>query len=93
MGNAIILKDEFGNPKEGRILDVIEIDGNEYLLYAIDSDDDNMDVYIKKIIKDKNGEDDLIDIDNKEEKDKVFSMALEYLDYLSGGEQICIMRE
>ncbi len=77
--NNIKLRDEFGNQVEGKILNIIEIDDIEYLLYSVRVNDDEDAIYAKKIIKNATGEDDLIDISDLNEKNKVFDIVREYI--------------
>ena len=77
--NYIKLRDEFGNQVEGKILNIIEIDDIEYLLYSVSVNDDEDAIYAKKIIKNATGEDDLIDISDLNEKNKVFDIVREYI--------------
>ena len=77
--NNIKLRDEFGNQVEGKILNIIEIDDIEYLLYSVSANDDEDAIYAKKIIKNATGEDDLIDISDLNEKNKVFDIVREYI--------------
>ena len=77
--NTINLKDEYGNNIEGQVLNIIEIDEIEYLLYSVSTSPEEDSLNVKKIIKDENGEDDLVDITNEEEKEKVFSIIKEYI--------------
>lgn len=77
--NTINLKDEYGNNLKGQVLNIIEIDEIEYLLYSVSTSLEEDGLYVKKIIKDENGEDDLVDITNEEEKEKVFSIIKEYI--------------
>ena len=77
--NTINLKDEYGNNLKGQVLNIIEIDEIEYLLYSVSTSPEEDSLYVKKIIKDENGEDDLVDITNEKEKEKVFSIIKEYI--------------
>ena len=77
--NIINLKDEYGNNLKGQVLNIIEIDEIEYLLYSVSTSPEEDSLYVKKIIKDENGEDDLVDITNEKEKEKVFSIIKEYI--------------
>ena len=77
--NTINLKDEYGNNIKGQVLNIIEIDEIESLLYSVSTSPEEDSLYVKKIIKDENGEDDLVDITNEEEKEKVFSIIKEYI--------------
>ena len=77
--NIIQLIDENGNKVLGQVLNIIEIDGVEYLLYSVGNDEEDNELYAKKIIKDDNGEDDLMDIVDEDEKNKVFDIVREYI--------------
>lgn len=77
--NIITLRDEFGNPVEGKALNIIEIDEIEYLLYSVSANEEEDAIYVKKIIKNANGEDDLVDINDLNEKNKVFDIVREYI--------------
>ena len=77
--NIITLRDEFGNTVEGKALNIIEIDEIEYLLYSVSDNEEEDAIYVKKIIKNANGEDDLVDINDLNEKNKVFDIVREYI--------------
>lgn len=79
MESNIKLRDEFGNQVEGKILNIIEIDDIEYLLYSVSTNDDEDAIYVKKIMKNVAGEDDLVDISDLNEKNKVFDIVREYI--------------
>ena len=79
MESNIKLRDEFGKQVEGKILNIIEIDDIEYLLYSVSVNDDEDAIYAKKIIKNATGEDDLVDISDLNEKNKVFDIVREYI--------------
>ncbi len=78
--DIINLKDESGNDVVGKLLNVIEIDDIEYLLYSVSVNDDEDALYVKKIVKNQMGEDeDLIDISDESEKEKVYGVVKEYV--------------
>ena len=77
--NTINLKDEYGNNLEGKVINIIEIDGIEYLLYSVSISSEEDSLYVKKIIKNEYVEDDLVDITKEEEKEKVSSIIREYI--------------
>lgn len=77
--NTINLKDEYGNNLKGKVINIIEIDGIEYLLYSVSISSEEDSLYVKKIIKNEYGEDDLVDITKEEEKEKVSSIIREYI--------------
>lgn len=65
---------ETGKIKEAELLTIVEIDGKEYAIYMIDNDDneyESVDVLASYVMKDSEGYDKLIDIDDPEDKEKV----------------------
>lgn len=77
--NTINLRDEFGNNVEGKILNIMEIDGIEYVVYAVSANEEEDAIYAKRIIKYANGENDLVDIVDENEKNKIFDIIREYI--------------
>ena len=77
--NTINLRDEFGNNVEGKILNIMEIDGIEYVVYAVSANEEEDAIYAKRVIKYANGESDLVDIVDENEKNKVFDIIKEYI--------------
>lgn len=73
--NSFVLQDENGLQYNANLLTILKIDGIEYAVYDIDSDSENVDVYVSRIVKDLNGNDILEDIDDKIEKKKVFGIV------------------
>ncbi len=79
--DRIFISDEFGNKKEANIINIIEIDNQEYLLYSIEENEEKENIYAMKIIK--NGtEEDLEPITDLEEKETVSEIIKEVLDEL-----------
>ncbi len=65
---------ETGEIKEAELLTIVEIDGKEYAIYMIDNDDneyESVDVLASYVMKDSEGYDKLIDIDDPDDKEKV----------------------
>ena len=56
--NTINLRDEFGNNVDGKILNIMEIDGIEYVVYAVSANEEEDAIYAKRVIKYANGESD-----------------------------------
>lgn len=77
--NIINLRDEFGNNVDGKILNIMEIDGIEYVVYAVSANEEEDAIYAKRVIKYANGESDLVDIVDENEKNKVFDIIREYI--------------
>lgn len=80
MDENFVMLDESGRERNARILNVMEIDGSEYLVYSLMVDEENESVYVKKIIRDAMGEEQLYSIDNEVEREKVFSVVREQLE-------------
>lgn len=76
---TFIMKDENGNEKEAEIITVIEIDNKEYVIYAVNKNEESDNIFASRIIKDENGNNVIKSIDNQEEKEKVFEIIKELL--------------
>lgn len=76
---TFIMKDENGNEKEAEIITIIEIDNKEYVIYAVNKNEESDNIFASRIIKDENGNDIIKSIENQEEKDKVFEIIKELL--------------
>ena len=72
--------DENGNTVEADVIDIIEVDGKEYLLYSVDVNEEECDLYINRIVKNSNGEDDIIPIEDEEEKRRVFEILKDLME-------------
>jgi len=75
----ITLLDENNNEVEANILNIVEIDNQEYLLYSIDKNNEEENIYALKIIKNATGEEDLIPITDNEEKKQVSDIINEII--------------
>lgn len=71
--------DENGNEKEAEIITVIEIDNQEYVIYAVNKDEESDNIFASRIEKDENGNEIIKSIINQEEKEKVFEVIKELL--------------
>ncbi|MCI6002491.1 MAG: DUF1292 domain-containing protein [Tenericutes bacterium] len=76
---TFIMKDENGNEKEAEIITVIEIDNKEYVIYAVNKNEESDNIFASRIIKDENGNNVIKSIENQEEKEKVFEIIKELL--------------
>lgn len=56
------------------LLTILRIDGKEYAVYSLDKDVNTSDVYAARIIKDVNGNENIVSIDDELEKRKVFQI-------------------
>ena len=65
---------ETGEIKEAELLTVVEIDHKQYAIYMIDNDEtqgENVDILASYVVKDDEGYDQLVDIDDPEDREKV----------------------
>ena len=65
---TFIMIDENGNEKEAEIITIIEIDNKEYVIYAVNKNEESDNIFASRIIKDENGNDVIKSIENQEEK-------------------------
>lgn len=70
--DKVTVLDEFGNEVEATIINIIEIEGQEYLLYSVDVNEEDANLYVNKIVKDENGEEDIVPIEDDAERNIVF---------------------
>ena len=78
----IMVLDEFGNEREAKILNVVEINNQEYLVYSVSQNEEEDGIYAQKLIKDASGNEDIIPIENEDEKRLVFETIREFIDEL-----------
>lgn len=74
--------DEVGNEREARILNIVEVNEQEYVVYAISQNEEEEAIYAAKLVKDMMGNEDIVSIDNEEEKKVVFEAIREIIDNL-----------
>ncbi len=72
-GDLVVLTDENGEEHEFELVDVFEVDGKEYAVLASteDEDEDDEEAIVLRVEKDAEGNDQLVDIEDDEEWDKV----------------------
>lgn len=60
-----------GEMKEAEVLKTVTLDNNNYVIYAIDKGDETSDILASRIIKDSEGKDSLVDLENDDERNKL----------------------
>lgn len=65
------ITDENNIEREATLITVVEVDGKEYVIYSIDRDAENVNIFVSALKKDLNGNDIIVDIDNEAEKTKL----------------------
>ncbi len=71
--------DEFDNEKEAEVITVLESEGKEYVVYSIDTDADNCDVLVSRLITNEDGTNSVEDINDEEERTRVHALVDELL--------------
>ena len=72
---TFVVQDEFGRNMVAELLTIVEIDGIEYAVYSIDASEEESDVFVARIVKDAEGNDNIADIEDEEERAKVFEVV------------------
>ena len=62
---------ETGEVMEAELLSVVEIDGKEYAVYSLDNKNGTVDILASYVVKDAEGYDQLVDITNPVDKEKI----------------------
>ena len=63
-----------GIEKEANVVNVMNIDGKQILVYSIPSVEETSELYYSEIVKDEEGYDKLIDVENEDIKNKVIEL-------------------
>lgn len=70
---------ENGEIMDAELLSVVEIDGKEYAVYSIDNKNGTVDILASYVVKDSEGYDQLVDITNPIDKEKVSNFIKELI--------------
>jgi hypothetical protein len=62
---------ETGEIMDAELLSVVEIDGKEYAVYSLDNKNGTVDILASYVVKDAEGFDQLVDINNPIDKEKI----------------------
>lgn len=76
MNKTFKVKDENGIERDANIVTSIELEGNKYLVYTIDRDSENCNIFVSKITADGMG---IIDITDPSEKNKIDEIVKELI--------------
>lgn len=79
---TFMMLDEAGNEKEAKILNIVEINNQEYLVYAISQNEEEDAIFASKLIRDKFGNEDVIPIEDETEKRIVFEVIRDIMNNL-----------
>ena len=70
----ILINDINEGQKIVELLTILKIDGIEYAVYSMDRDTNVSDVYAARVVKNDNGTDSIVSIEDEAEKMKVFQI-------------------
>jgi len=70
-----IIQDRFGIKLDAELIMRFNVNEIEYILYSIDKDEQNVDVYVGRLIYDQNGNEMILSISDREEEEKIFSIV------------------
>ena len=65
--------------KEATVVNVMNIEGKEILIYSVNNNDETSDLYYSELVKDSEGYDKLVDVESEEIKTKVINLINEML--------------
>ena len=63
--------------KQAELIDILEYQDERYAVYFTENKEDTNDLYVSKVIKDENGNDELIDVENEEVKEYILRIIHE----------------
>ena len=78
---VFMMLDENGVEREGFLINKLEIEGQEYVAYALSMNNDEDSIYVSKIIKNGDNED-IVSITDEEERIKVYSIVNDMINNL-----------
>ncbi len=70
-GQKFQVEVETGEIMDAELLSVVEIDGKEYAVYSLDNNNGTFDILASYVTKDQEGYDQLVDINNPMDKEKI----------------------
>ena len=73
--------DEHSIDRDAYVICGINLDGSDYVLYSIERDGDNDNLFVSKIIKNIDGTSNMVNIEDSMEKNKVNEVAKELITY------------
>ena len=77
--NTIKIKDENGNIKVAKVINTVNIDNQDYILYYIEKDNDNSELFASRVLVDKNNNTIFEDLKDNKEKAKIINYIQDIL--------------
>lgn len=73
--------DEHGIDRNANIICSIDVDGSDYVVYWIERDNDNDNVFVSKVLKNNDGTSNMVNIEDSIEKGKISEIVKELITY------------
>ena len=65
------ITDENNVEREASVVTVFESNGIEYVIYSIDRDENDVNIFVSRLVKDENGKTIIVDISDDAEKSRI----------------------
>lgn len=75
MEKEYVIVEVDGVQKQAEIIDVVTVDDKRYVFYSIDLGNGTSDVFASELVKDAEGYDVMVDIEDEEIRKNVFELA------------------
>ena len=79
--------DEHGIDREANIICKFTIDNNDYVLYSIERDSDNDNLFVTKLVNNNDGTSSMVNIEDSMEKNKINEVIKEMITYSINNEE------
>lgn len=73
--------DEHNIDRTANKICVVDVDGSDYIIYSIERDSDNDNIFVSKLLSNINGTSNMINIEDSMEKEKMVSLVKELIKY------------
>ena len=73
--------DEHNIDRTANKICVLDVDGSDYIIYSIERDSDNDNIFVSKLLSNINGTSNMINIEDSMEKEKMASLVKELIKY------------
>lgn len=73
--------DEHNIDRTANKICVVDVDGSDYIIYSIERDSDNDNIFVSKLLSNINGTSNMINIEDSMEKEKMASLVKELIKY------------
>lgn len=79
--------DEHNIDRNAKVICKFTIDGNDYVLYSIERDEENDNLFVSKLIKNNDGTSSMVNIDDNSEKQRINEVVKELVSYSVNSEE------